>query len=179
MTALALHPGRTRVLPIRKPVARAHPQLLLPPVVTPHPRPDPAELALHVPVTRSVLLTPNQDAWPVPQATPPGRDELPEPGPVAGAVTLAAVEALSGSRPVVQLARWVTPEVFEQLTARAPRRPPARQRRATVRTTRSWRVSPRVAEVSVVIHDGDRVRAAALRLEMHRRRWRASVLQIG
>ena len=35
------------------------------------------------------------------------------------------------------------------------------------------------AEASVALHDGSRVRAAALRLEAHRGSWRVTVLQIG
>ena len=42
-----------------------------------------------------------------------------------------------------------------------------------------YRISTTVAEGSVVVHDGTRVRAAAVRLEAHRGAWRATVLQIG
>ena len=52
-------------------------------------------------------------------------------------------------------------------------------RRPTVRGTVLSRVSPTVAEASVVVHDGTRVRAAAVRMELHRGTWRATVLQIG
>jgi hypothetical protein len=44
---------------------------------------------------------------------------------------------------------------------------------------RVCRVSARVAEVCVVLHDGERVRAAAARLVAHRQHWRVAVLQIG
>ena len=49
----------------------------------------------------------------------------------------------------------------------------------TVRRVRVCRLSQLVAEASVVLDDGDRVRAAAIRLESHRGYWRATVLEIG
>jgi hypothetical protein len=98
---------------------------------------------------------------------------------VAAAIVLAAVEALSGTRPLTQLTRWVTADIFEQLNARVPARPPSTRQRATIRSNRVSQVSAHTAEVSVVVHDGGRVRAAAVRLQVHRTRWRATVLQIG
>ncbi|MDO8108595.1 Rv3235 family protein [Isoptericola sp. b441] len=154
------------------------PHLLLPPVCEPRTQPDPREVVLRHPVTRSVLMPAAEEDWPVPPSDPTTRTRLPDPAPIAGAIVLAAVEALSGTRPVAQLARWLAPEVFDQLSARVAGAPPHR-RRATVRSTRVYRVSPRAAEACVVVHDGARVRAAALRLQVHRRRWRATVLQIG
>lgn len=160
------------------------PRLLLPPLVEPRPVADPREVVLVHPTTRSVLLAPVEDDWPVPAAHPVPRTALPDPGRLAGAVVLAAVEVLRGTRPLAQLTRWLTPELFEQLTARA--QVPAhghgtaeRRRPATVRSVRVCRISTRVAEVSVVLHDGERVRAAAARLVAHRQQWRVAVLQIG
>lgn len=186
---------------LRRPV----PRLLLPPVAEPVPDPL-AEASAQLLLTRSVLSPVTDRAWPVgtPAAAP--APELPDPAGVCGAVVLAAVEALRGVRPLAQLTRWVTPGVLDALTRAASdharrdgpggdRRPPApagpaavRGRsgqpvapvpRATVRRTHVHRVSPTAAEASVVVHDGSRVRAAAVRVEAHRGHWRASVLQIG
>ncbi|MCV2394138.1 Rv3235 family protein [Actinotalea sp. M2MS4P-6] len=163
----------------RRPPAPVRPRLLLPPIAEPRGAgPDPREIVLRHPVTRSVLAPPVDEPWAVPGAQAPSTAPA-DPTPLAGAVVLAAVEALSGSRPLVQLTRWVTPQVYEQLSARAPLQPPRHRRRATVRSTRVARLSPRVAEATVVLHDGERVRAAAARLEVHRRAWRVTVLQIG
>lgn len=173
------------------------PRLLLPPLVEARTVPDPREVVLLHPTTRSVLLAPVEEDWPVPAAQPASRTALPDPGRLAGAVVLAAVEVLRGTRPLAQLARWLTPEMFEQLATRpdvggprpagpargataGPGRPtPERRRPATVRSVRVCRVSARVAEVCVVLHDGERVRAAAARLVAHRQHWRVAVLQIG
>jgi hypothetical protein len=166
-------------LATRRPTAPTRPRLLLPPVTEPRALPDPHEVLLRHPVTRSVLLPAAEAGWPVPPADPTARTALPDPGPLAGAVVLAAVEALGGTRPLSQLARWVTPEVFEQLGARATTAGQAQRRRPTVRSTRVSPVSATAVEACVVVHDGSRVRAAALRLQVHRRGWRVTVLQIG
>ncbi|MCL3862663.1 Rv3235 family protein [Actinotalea sp. K2] len=112
----------------------------------------------------------------------PAPTELPDPDDLCSAVVLAAVEALNGTRPLAQLTRWVSPQVYEAL-AEQIRSTGTRQgrtlRRATVRPAHLCRVSPRVAEAGVVVHDGSRARAAAIRVEAHRGSWRATVLQIG
>lgn len=172
MTATAVATRRPAPAPTR-------PRLLLPPVNEPRSLPDPHEVLLRHPVTRSVILPAAEADWPVPSADPAARHALPDPEPLAGAVVLAAVEALSGSRPLVQLSRWVTPEVFEQLSARASAAASTPLRRPTIRSTRVSRVSASAVEACVVVHDGTRVRAAALRLQAHRRHWRVTVLQIG
>lgn len=113
---------------------------------------------------------------------------LADPTALCCAVAHAATEALRGIRPLNQLARSVSPEVFDQLHARAQVRaaarnrrgaPPTPQSRSRVRRARTIRISPTVAEASVVIDDVDRVRAAALRVEEHRGRWRVVVLELG
>jgi hypothetical protein len=113
----------------------------------------------------------------VPEVAP---EPLPDPGDLARAIVVTAVEVLGGARPVGQLLRWVTPELHERLTdARAARGPlTGPVRRAAARRATVCRVSEEVAEATVVVHDGRTVRAAALRLEVHRRRWRATVLEI-
>ncbi|WP_024287688.1 Rv3235 family protein [Cellulomonas sp. KRMCY2] len=145
---------------------------------------------------------------PAPHATG-SREPLPDPTRLCGSLVLAAVQALGGGRSLAQLQRWVSPEIFDALaeraapaalsgaassraaSSRAARTGPAGNRTATGtstpravrnptvrRTHLSW-ISPTTVEASVVVHDGARVRAAAVRLEVHRGHWRATVLQIG
>jgi hypothetical protein len=116
--------------------------------------------------------------------TSPG--PLPDPAGLCCAVARGAVEAIRGDRPVAQLARAVTPEILEALTTRArlvrglprpgggtvPR--PVRVRRARVEL-----VGSHTAEATVIVDDVDRVRAAAIRAEAHRGRWRIVALEIG
>lgn len=109
---------------------------------------------------------------------------LPDPEQWAGALVRSAVEALCGIRPPAQLARWLSAELYESLARRAGLAVrilgrPAVARRATVRRVHVCRVVPGVVEASVVVHDGGHLRAAAVRLEVHRGRWRATALEIG
>nr|WP_225753808.1 Rv3235 family protein [Actinotalea sp. Marseille-Q4924] len=119
-------------------------------------------------------------AWaprPVATAAP---EPLTDPGDLARAIVVTAVEVLAGARPLGQLVRWLTPELHEHLADRRAAIGPVAGtvRRASARRATVCRVSDDVAEVTVVVHDGRAVRAAAVRLEVHRRRWRASVLEI-
>lgn len=110
--------------------------------------------------------------------------QLPDPQTWSGSVARACVETLHGSRPAAQLARWLEPEVWTALNRRAElaaemRSGPARNHAVQVRRVRPCRVSPGVWESAVILHDGSRVRAAAVRLESHRGHWRVTAVQIG
>lgn len=158
--------------------ADARPRLLLPPAAEPPRHVLPGGVAAS-PGARSVLSPLTSLAWPC--AGPDVAEEPPldDPTRLCGAVVLAAVEALTSARPLVQLARWVSPAVYESL-ARAARPGAAGGRRGVVlRSVRICRVAPTVAEGTAVVHDGARVRGAAVRFEVHRGSWRATVLQIG
>lgn len=175
MTAVAVAaPGtRTRLSP-SDPVARG-PRMLLPPLA--EPAPGRVTAVASSPAVRSVLSPLTELAWGVAGRSRPEPVELADPERLCGAVVLAATEALRSARPLAQLARWVSPEVYESLARAA--RPAEPARRATVRGIRVCRISSTVAEGTAVVHDGARVRAAAVRFEVHRGTWRATVLQIG
>ena len=119
--------------------------------------------------------------------TPEPDPTLPDPTAQVCRVVRAAVEVLRGERPAAQLARWVTPQVYDQLLERGrlmreaqqtrPPRPKAHA--ATVRRVRMVRLGATSAEATVILHDEGRVRAAAVRLEGRRGVWRVAVLEIG
>ncbi|MEE6273419.1 Rv3235 family protein [Georgenia wangjunii] len=120
--------------------------------------------------------------------TVPGRTPdappLPDPAPWAGSLVRAAVEVLVGTRPVSQLTRWLSADLYEALARRAGLAVrilgrPSTARQARIQHVHVCVVRPDVCEASVVVHDGQRVRAAAVRLEVHRGRWRATALEIG
>lgn len=183
-TATLTAPRRTTAGPTSRPIRRqgSGPRLLLAPVVEPSARGvSRTASALTPPPLRSVLTPMIEASWPLAApAVPPPTRTLPDPDQLCGSLVLAAVEVLGGVRPLVQLTRWVTPAVLETLTESLHRRPPSGpERRATIRRTHLCRISATAAEASVVVHDGTRVRAAAVRLEVHRGHWRATVLQIG
>lgn len=116
-------------------------------------------------------------------------------------IAVAAVEVLTGTRPLAQLARWLTPEVYDTLAQRATLTAPrsgvldpaaaardltgpdgpgaASVRRPSVRRVRSCVIGEHTIESSVVVAHADRVRAVAVRLTRTLGRWRASALVIG
>lgn len=117
------------------------------------------------------------------QAPAAGRG-LPEPTIWAATLVRAVVETLKGHRPAAQLIRWVDADLWTTLDRRArlgahgtgPDRRPAPVR---VRRVHGCALGTGVWECSVVIDDGGRMRAVALRLEQLRGRWCATALQIG
>lgn len=122
-------------------------------------------------------------------SSPPALALLPgvpreDPAAWCGSLVRAAVEALTGSRPTAQLARWLTADIYESIARRAGlavriKGRPTLVRQAVVRRVHLCPISAYAAEASVVVHDGERVRAAAIRIEAHRGRWRATALEIG
>ncbi len=103
----------------------------------------------------------------------------------------AVVEMLAGQRPVSQLVRWTTAQVYRDLDRRVqllhraggggatPGAPgPARARvSAQVRSVHVCRPTPEAAEVSVHLRHGHRSRAVALRMERRQDRWVCTVLE--
>jgi len=107
--------------------------------------------------------------------------DLPDPARFAAVVVTAAAEVLSGQRRADHLARWTTPELFEALARRAglARRllgcAPTRLR---PRSVHAQPPSHGTCEVTILLDDGARVRAAAARLETFRGRWLLAALEI-
>jgi len=100
----------------------------------------------------------------------------------------ALVEVVGGLRPVSQLVRWTSREVFRDLERRtrlvqqaATTGPDALPLRSTalaqVRSVHVSRPSPQVAEVSVHVRHGHRSRALAMRLDLVQDRWVCTALE--
>lgn len=103
---------------------------------------------------------------------------------VASILTKAIAEVLLGTRSITQIQSWLLEDVWHVIRRRASlthRAADARRQPSAVRILRvhPCQVDERTCELSVVLHDGQRVRAAALRLTLHRRRWRAAAVRIG
>jgi|GEM_PF-556575 len=116
------------------------------------------------------------------------RTQLPDPKPWAGRLVQAIVEVVSGVRPVSQLVRWTSVDVYEsvqirmrnELVAPLPARVGSRSRFPEV--VRSVHVSEPVdgiAEICAILQQGRRCRAIALRLEGLDGRWQCTALHIG
>lgn len=111
-----------------------------------------------------------------PQRTP--REQLEDPRPRAATLARALLEALAGDRPLGQLMRWTTPEVFAQLEPLvAPRG--SRPWSANVRKLFVAEPAPGVAEVTAVVQRGPRCGALALRLEGLDGKWLVTALHLG
>lgn len=141
-----------------------------------------------------VPAPPGQQTLPLSFVLPTGLPAAPPPPPPALAdqagiapwaarLAQAVIEVEAADRPVLQLGRWVAPEIYrrldrrQQLRARSrdPRRP--RNRCAEqVHSVHVCRPAQDVAEVSVVTTGGVRCRALALRLERRRGRWLCTAL---
>ncbi|WP_432456742.1 Rv3235 family protein [Cellulomonas iranensis] len=158
---------RLRLVPAPEPAAvRAAPRAEPPPTLTERVR------RLSV-VDRSLVV--DEDDRGAPPTTDPRR--------FAHGVGIACVEAALGRRPAAQLARWVAPGVLDSLQRRADlvRRTGVltHARQPAARRVRVCAVDPHAAEACLVVDDGVRVRAVALRIEAHRGTWRVTTLDIG
>lgn len=102
-------------------------------------------------------------------------------------IGMAVVEIVGGDRPVSQVLRWTSTEVYDDLArrahlvARSVGRVPGQGRLQSVRPhlvgAHTSFVSPRVAEVSLHVRYGKRSRAVAARFELIRDRWQVVALE--
>jgi hypothetical protein len=105
----------------------------------------------------------------------------------AARIGAALVEIVGGDRPVSQVLRWTTPEVYQDLGRRAHlvarsvgRHPgagglqPVRPQLVAAHTSF---ISESSAEVSLHVRYGERSRAVAARFELIRGRWQVSALE--
>lgn len=112
-----------------------------------------------------------------PQRTPVS--DLPPARPVAHALVQGLLEVLAGVRPVSQLRRGTTPELFVQLEQVVHGRPRPVGARPVTGAVRSLHVQERaegVAEVCATVRRGPRMAAVALRLEGIAGRWTCTEL---
>ncbi len=103
---------------------------------------------------------------------------LAPPGPLATLLVRAVLEVLCADRPLRQLARWVTPELYDELEAQV-RAGATRPWAASVRRMRVCEPVPGVAEIAAVIDQGRRAVALAMRMEGVDGGWRLTALQLG
>jgi len=127
-----------------------------------------------------------------PTQTP--RTQLPDPKPWAGRLVQAIVEVVSGVRPVSQLVRWTSAEVYESVQTRMRKEPvaptlarpsssaarvPSSRFAEVVRSVHVSEPVDGIAEICAILQQGRRCRAIALRLEGLDGRWQCTALHIG
>ncbi len=112
---------------------------------------------------------------------PTSTSQLPDPLAWAGRMVQAVIEALGGVRPVAQLVRWTSADVYAGLQRRAALAAarPGPGRRAMVRSVRICQPADGVVEACAVVVSRGRVQAVALRLEGLDGRWRMTALELG
>ena len=113
--------------------------------------------------------------------------DLPDPERFAPQLAQALVEVMAGARPAPQVIRWTSPEVYAVVARRsalvarrvADGNAPRTRPRLRVLRVRICEPADGVAEAAVVVSDGPRVRAVAVRLVGQDGKWRVSALQVG
>lgn len=132
-------------------------------------------LALVPPAPRPAPF--DDDAWLASTRTPSA--ELPAAGAFARVLLQGLLEVAAGLRPVTQLRRDTTAELYGELSQALAARPRAAGARPDRRAVRSLHVQQRpegVAEVCATVARGARTIAVALRLEGLDGRWRCTEL---
>ena len=110
---------------------------------------------------------------------PTGRDELPEPRGWAARLVQALVEVLAGDRPVGQLVRWTSAQVYDEVAALTLPRGTRGASRGVVRSVHVSEPVDGVAEVAALVRRGRRTSAVALRLEGLDGRWQCTAFELG
>lgn len=114
---------------------------------------------------------------------PTCRAALTDPRVWACRLVQALVEVLAGDRPLTQLVRWTSTEVYDELAAQLPSSRPGRRTggplRAAVGSVHLTEPADGVAEVAATVRRGRRTTAVALRLEGLDGRWQCTALQMG
>ena len=150
----------------------AGPQLRLVPALPPvAPRRLPRPLIS--PVTEMQEL----DAWLAAERTPTA--DLPPTRPYARSLVQVLVEVLAGVRPLAQLRRETTPELYASIESSLARSPRPAGSRPDGRAVRSVHVQERpegIVEVCATVVRAGRVAALALKLEGQDGRWRCTEL---
>jgi len=112
--------------------------------------------------------------------------DLGDPKPVLAFLAQAIIETLAGVRDIDQSSRWLSDSVYQQLRQRslASKRALLDKNRAAMRPNlvigKISSFSPRdgVVEGVVIVHNRDRARAVAIRLEGYNGRWRAKSVAV-
>lgn len=105
---------------------------------------------------------------------------LPEPEAWTKQLATGIAEVLIGERPVFQLMRWVTFDVYREIDRQIQLNPNlhAKRSRPFVRSLRIENTSDKVVEATAVIQKGLRGRGMGLRLEAENDRWRCTQLLV-
>lgn len=135
------------------------------------------------------MTLPFEWAWSVPaRREAPPLEERPRQDPKqwGGRIALAAFEIMLGRRPAGQLARMMDAKTLHLLSEQTKRyaiarrtRRPGSLLRPRLTSIRCYQPHPDAAEITAVIHDGDRIRAVAMRLSARGGQWITTAFEMG
>ncbi|MEI8056243.1 MAG: Rv3235 family protein [Actinomycetes bacterium] len=129
----------------------------------------------------------DRDTDPAVAVVATSRDELPDPGRWTAQLVQAVVEVLAHERPRQQLVRWLTPDVYADLSAHVmgstppsarAQNPSGTRARRNVSSIHVFEPADGIVEANAVVVGGRRARAVALRLEGWDGRWRCTHLAV-
>jgi len=114
------------------------------------------------------------------------KSELGDPKPVLAFLAQSVIETLAGVRDVDQSARWLSDSVYQQLRQRSlaskrsrlDKNQPAMRPNLVIGKISTFSPRDGVVEGVVVVHNRDRARAVAIRLEGYNGRWRAKSVAV-
>lgn len=135
------------------------------------------------------LVLPLDWAWSVParrEPEPPKPVERADPSAWGARIALAAFEIMLGNRPANQFARIVDAKTLQVLALNTSKLHIERKRlrnvipaRPRISSVRCFQPHKDAAEVTVVVHDGVRFRAVAMRLSARSGQWVATAFEMG
>ena len=105
---------------------------------------------------------------------------LPDPKYWTRKLVTGIAEALIGERPVYQLIKWVSFEVYQEIEKQSKQRSGMNSQRIRpiIRSVRIELTNDKVIEATAVIQKGKRGRGMGLRLEAESDRWRCTELLV-
>lgn len=114
------------------------------------------------------------------------KSDLGDPKPVLAFLAQSVIETLAGVRDVDQSARWLSDSVYQQLRqrslaskrARLDENQPAMRPNLVIGKISTFSPRDGVVEGVVIVHNRDRARAVAIRLEGYNGRWRAKSVAV-
>jgi len=112
--------------------------------------------------------------------------ELGDAKPVLAFLAQAVIETLAGVRDLDQSARWLSDSVYQQLRQRSlatkrallEKNQPALRPNLVIGKISTFSPRDGVVEGVVIVHNRDRARAVAIRLEGYNGRWRAKSIAV-
>ena len=135
------------------------------------------------------LVLPLEWAWstaPVVEEPEPDPAERPDPKLWGGRIALAAFEIMLGRRTPGQLARLMDARTLQVLSVHTSRygiarrtRKPGVVMRPRLSSVRCQQPHPNAAEITAVVHDGERFRAVAMRMSARGNQWYTTAFELG